>query len=382
MERVNNICTGCGLCVHKCPYDAIKLLENEHGDDVAVIASSLCRKCGICVKICPEINKPVKTEPIKGYAAWSKSAEVYSSTTSGGIATTLSETVIQSGGVVYGASFSKGYVKHIRICHVEALDKIKGSKYIQSNISDVFSQIEVDLKNGLSVLFIGTPCQTSAIKKAFLHYKELICIDLVCHGTPPKQYFFEYISRFKINDLEKLRVSFRNKRYYLEIYEDNREIYRKRYLQDPYFYGFMHDLLIRDNCHTCQYASRQRVSDITLGDFWGISNLEHKSGYPDFVSCILINSETGMEMFNKVKMKLNYEEFPVNQVIERNPNLNFPTKRPIEKDIFYQNYSKYGFNKAIEMSTIPKKIKRNHLRDLILTPYRVLRYGLDYKDKM
>ena len=88
----------------------------------------------------------------------------------------ISDRILESGGVVYGCVLNEKFnAIHIRAERKEQRDKMRGSKYIQSNISEAFQQIAVDLANKRKVLFSGTPCQVNAIIN-YLKIKK-ICMD-------------------------------------------------------------------------------------------------------------------------------------------------------------------------------------------------------------
>ena len=186
-----NECTGCGLCVNKCPKSCISMhVDDKLGHIYPIINQSLCIDCGICYNICPTNYPLEKHEPITAYAGWDKNIEEYKSSTSGGAASAISRYIIRKGGVVYGCAMLPGInVKHIRITKETEICKLKGSKYVQSNTYNVYNETLKDLKEGKDVLFIGTPCQTAAIKKiAEKHDKNLFTVDLICHGVPSLNY--------------------------------------------------------------------------------------------------------------------------------------------------------------------------------------------------
>jgi heterodisulfide reductase subunit A len=44
------ICSGCGLCIAACTYDARKMDEKKH---IAIVEEVLCQGCGACATACP-----------------------------------------------------------------------------------------------------------------------------------------------------------------------------------------------------------------------------------------------------------------------------------------------------------------------------------------
>jgi coenzyme F420-reducing hydrogenase beta subunit len=67
------------------------------------------------------------------------------------------------------------------------------SKYVQSDTNNSFKLAKLDLENGKTVLFSGTPCQIAGLK-SFLRkeYENLYTIDLICHGTPSQLILEKY----------------------------------------------------------------------------------------------------------------------------------------------------------------------------------------------
>ena len=189
---VKEKCFGCGLCKNKCPYNAIEFIENSEGFLYPQIIKEKCKNCGICYNVCPAINSIDNHNEFKEecYMTISKDKVIYKNSASGGFATCLSEYVITNlQGVVYGCNLDdNGNVKHIRVDNNKDLVKLQDSKYVQSNILDIFKKVKEDASNK-KVLFIGTPCQVEAIEK-YLNRKELdnlITCDLVCHGVPDRK---------------------------------------------------------------------------------------------------------------------------------------------------------------------------------------------------
>lgn len=375
---VSENCTGCGLCAEKCNVDAIKLKKNNLDEEIAIIDLDKCIDCQACKKCCPQEAPANMVDILECYAAWTKNEFDYATTSSGGIATELSKKVIIEGGVVYGSAYLNGEVKHIRIDCIENLEKIKGSKYVQSTIKECYRMLKEDMKNNKLIFFIGTPCQVAAVKKYCGQYNKLLTSDLICHGTPPISYFNDYIS-YLFLDNNNLRVSFRNKRESLKICRNDTIIYDKNYDRDYYFQAFMDGLIFRENCYKCQYANQKRVGDISIGDFWGLKRQGFSYDVPEYVSCVLINTLNGKQMFNDIKNSCNFQQRTLEEAVLGNTNLRHASVRPKEKDKFNMNYEKVGFVKALKKSYLNRKIFLNKVRYFCLLPYRIIRYGKSFK---
>lgn len=203
-------CTGCATCMNKCPKQCITMQEGTLGHLFPQIDATQCIHCDLCVKVCPANHPIIGTYPLKVYAGRIKNIDEYKSSTSGGIATALSQYVIEQGGIVYGAACMEEIdIRHIRIEKKEDLQLLKGSKYVQSGIHNTYKNVLIDLKNNLLVLFIGTPCQIAGLK-AFLgkEYQSLLLVDLICHGVPSLSFLKQHIQTI-IGNKKVKRVVFR-----------------------------------------------------------------------------------------------------------------------------------------------------------------------------
>lgn len=353
-------CFGCCACYNCCPTNAIKIVEDNWGNIVPNIESNKCIGCGLCKKVCPAINKSDFRRPKYAYAAISNDDEIYKTATSGGIATAMSRAIINDNGVVYGAAFIGNTLelRHIRVDEIEKLEKLKGSKYVQSNIGSSYKQIKKDLDNNRKVLFIGTPCQVDGLLR-YLNkgYQNLITVNLICHGVPANRLFIEHIEHILNDDSEFTNVSFRNNNeYILKVQTSNKTEYTNIFYKDLYFLGFMRKVFFRNSCYNCKYAQQNRVGDITIGDFWGF---DESDPFPvntrNGLSVVLVNTEKGEMFFQKIGKDLIYQNRSVDEAVKINAQLNHPSTKSYEFNIFRKRYLKYGFEKAAKKTLIKYK---------------------------
>ena len=195
-------CTGCWACYNVCPKDCIEMEEDAIGFRYPVIDKDKCINCKKCEKCCPPLTKP---QSYIGYqnlkSAWGGKANdetIRSHSSSGGIFSLLASNVIDKGGIVYGAALTDNNkrVKHIGIEHRDELAKLRGSKYVQSDIGDSYKKIKQDVENGRFVLFSGTPCQIQGLNSYLgREYKNLITIEVICHGVPAPAIYRMYIDK-------------------------------------------------------------------------------------------------------------------------------------------------------------------------------------------
>lgn len=358
-------CTGCFACYNVCPKDAIDMIEDDNGFIYPEINKEKCIKCDLCKKICPSTNVMEKKYPLKCFAAFSKDNNIRNKSTSGGIATTISKNIIKNGGIVYGAAFDEnGGVKHIRVTKIEELILLQGSKYVHSYINDTFRKIKKDLLNKKHLVFFGTPCQIAGLRKYLMKdYDNLLVVDIICHGVPSQKYLKDEKERI-VGYKKTERINFRKDNHYgLYFVKNNKIINETSYDDSFYSLAFMNGLILRNNCYDCIYADAKRVSDITIGDFWGLSKqAKFYESRDKGVSVVLLNTTKGELYFEKIKDFLDIEERNCEEAIKGNTQLMRPTKRHRNADRFKKMYPEYGFeksfNKLMKVNKLKKFIKK------------------------
>ena len=309
-------CYGCTACEAVCPTNAITFRQDEEGFYYPTLDEKACVHCGACVKVCnieeETLKKTLNEEPEHVYAVWSKSRESVLKSTSGGAAYHVSRHFVENGGVVYGVAWTEHFVAaHVRVDTPEHIDSLRGSKYVQSKLSGIFTHIRDDLKQGRRVLFIGTPCQVGGLKsfiKGGLRDK-LYTIDLVCHGTPSIKMFKAYIDYLeKKENAQVVQFKFRGKKHsgwraYEQIGYSNGKMTQYVSGHRSYFKGFYSAFYSKSRCYNCFYSCENRTGDVTLSDFWGSEKsdkrlaIERKYGY-NFFAC---NTEKGRELLENIK---------------------------------------------------------------------------------
>jgi len=307
-----DMCAGCGACTEACPSGAIEMMPDEEGFCYPHIDYGLCDKCGLCKCICPELdNLPKLNGPKYVYAVKHRSIEVLEKSTSGGLFTALAEHVISDKGTVYGAAANNDLTpNHIRINTLEDIALCRGAKYAESDLRDTFSNVAQDLNNGMEVLFSGTPCQNAGLKVVLqqlnINMESLLMVDFVCFGVASTELFREYINFSEEKNGNKI-VRYENrskdfgwgkhveKAFYADGSSDNNSIFVKSW-RDICFNG----LALRPSCLKCKYSQTARVSDITMGDFWGVRDA-HRDFYDKRgISLALVNTEKGVECFKAI----------------------------------------------------------------------------------
>jgi coenzyme F420-reducing hydrogenase beta subunit len=252
-------CSGCNVCAEACPKHCIEMIPDRKGFLYPKVNTVTCVDCGVCVKVCPFEEGNIKlNSPLTAYAAWNKDREQYLASSSGGAAHVFSSYIIRQGGVVYGCTSESIHVRHIRVDALSELSKLQGSKYVQSDVRGLFSQVKADLQAGKPVLFIGTPCQVAGLKNYIKRIPEhLYLVDLICHGVPSLQMLHEHINHImKGRPAEQL--SFRKGQLYrIEITSRCGTVYSSEPYGDTYLGRFWTEYHIGKAAITARLHARK-----------------------------------------------------------------------------------------------------------------------------
>ncbi len=345
-------CCGCSACMNICPKGAITMTADDEGFLYPVIDTGLCVECGLCKKVCDFQKEHEKTSKEPPVYAVKTDDNVRKDSTSAGMYKMLSDLVLQKDGAVYGAAFDDDMcVLHTRATTVKQSEKHRGSKYVQSDLGDVFALIKKDLADSKYVLFSGTSCQVAGLI-SFLGGKntqKLLCVEILCHGVPSPLVFSKYIDFVqKKRNKKVLRYLSRAKdRGYtfnerIEYADGSREV--KTMLGEAWNHVFYSNCALRPACYNCKYVGPARTSDITIADFWGIEDAS-----PDFydkkgISLVILNTEKGERAFNEIKDKLILSKQSFEKAAVKNHNLVQPTARPEMRDRFWQDAGRNGYD--------------------------------------
>ena len=348
-------CTGCSACCDICPVNAITMQSNFEGFLYPNINENICIKCGKCMKICNKTNdKEILAKPIEIYAAVNKNRERLLKSSSGGVFSIIAEYVLSQNGMVAGCIFDENLTaRHIVTDKPDLINKMRGSKYVQSDISHVYREIALLLKEDKKILFTGTPCQVAGLKAYLGDIQEnLITIDLVCHGVPSPGLLKKHI-KWRQNKLKRkiTGLSFRNKSrinkgtyYLMKVCCEDKTKYMYSW-QDPYFQAFLKGQDLRESCYRCPYAKIERTGDITLADYWSAPDLYPSLNCKSGVSLMLINTVNGQKILSFVKNKLHLMPSVIDEAAKSQGNLINPCNRPQIRDSIYQNINQMGYNK-------------------------------------
>lgn len=347
-------CTGCSACKSICNKGAVFFQLDKEGFLHPQIDPSLCVECGMCLKVCPYIDTTYITSHsmIECYAATTKDESLYQKSSSGGIFATIAKDFIEDDGYVVGASMRENHsVEHIIINNTSDLELIQGSKYVQSNTTKVYDKILILLKDNKKVLFSGTPCQVAGllnlVRLARAPEDKLFTIDIICHGVPSPKFLQDHI---KVNYGNVSNVKFRHRTIHelncfaLGFLKGNKYELISPSDKDFYYACFSSMVSLRECCYLCKYATKERVSDITLGDMNSHKLYEKILGNDKSISVILLNTKHGQNLFSSINNRLIFTVADFSKEACINSNLLHPTKRPDERDLFYKLLYSDGFN--------------------------------------
>ena len=323
-------CVGCGACVNSCAAQALSFSPDQYGFLMPSVTGN-CIQCGKCIKACPLLNSREKCIETKAYAAYAKDPTVRKASSSGGIFSLLANEVLKAKGLVYGAAFDNNYsVKHICVEDDKHLEQLRGAKYAQSDVDHIFTAIQQDLKSGQFVLFSGTPCQVAGLS-SFLGKKfdNLLLIDMVCHSVPSPLAWKKYVEyRSKKDETYCLpsAINMRSKHtgwsdyHYSCLFSyPNGRNYSQIGYKDLYIDLFTQGCISRTSCANCQFKGYDRISDITLGDFWGIRDICPEMDDNLGTSLLLVHSDKGKKYLSSIREKIRFKELTLNDSSKYNP---------------------------------------------------------------
>lgn len=339
-------CYGCTACYNICPTHCITMVEDSEGFLYPYVNEDKCIKCGKCEEYCPALHiRGIFDKRPFTWGGYTRNSDIRRKSSSGGIFSELAEQIIADNGVVFGAAFNekKDSVQHIAIDAIADINKIRGSKYVQSDLSNCFSEVLKILKEGRKVLFSGTFCQIDGLRM-FLKddYPNLITVEMICHGVPSPKLLKKYVDekRKKLGgDIKSF--SFRDEVggpiLYINIESENRK-YRRSSQTDSYYSLFFSNNCLRPACYNCRSKGKQRVADFTLADFWGVENVASDLIDGGGISLVIVNTNKGMELFEKIKEKISGREVDFYDAIKGNVAFFTPYKKPNTREQFWRDF--------------------------------------------
>ena len=371
-EKTN--CSGCHACANACSQNCICMASDEEGFWYPQVDKEKCIDCGLCEKVCPIIHKwqPDDSRTTTAMAAINLNEEIRLKSSSGGIFTLIAEEIIKQGGVVFGAAFSDDFrsVHHICVDNIDDLEKLRGSKYVQSKIGETYKQAQSFLDSGRMVFFTGTPCQIGGLYSYLRKpYENLITQDIICHGVPSPSVWEKYVEEHELKIAAKANiVMFRNKEngwkaYSVFIGFENEKQYLKEHSADLYIKAYLSDICLRPSCSACQFKGVKRHSDLTLADFWGIQNVLPELDDDKGTSLVLIHSDKGRYLLDRLSDKIKSQAAEIDIVEKYNPSVIKSVVANCKRENFLRDIQKKDFEITVLKYTKKSFLKR--LRNVI-----------------
>ena len=320
-NNIKSSCNGCGVCALVCPMKCIKMVTDEEGFLYPEIDKEKCINCGKCKNYCGNFNSK-KDADERAYIAINKSSDELKMASSGGMFYLLAKYTIEKNGVVCGVTYNEDLeVVHEFADNLEDCKKFCGSKYVRSYLQDSYKKAKEYLENGRYVLFTGTACQLSGLKKYLSKdYDNLILCDILCHANPSPKVFKQYISNIEKNENKKVKdVLFRDKNTGWKnqvptiVFEDG-----TIKTENSYFNAFVREMINRPSCYSRQFATQRRITDFTIADLWGIEKVDATVDTTNGVSLLTVNSLKGRTIFNEINNQMNFKETDYNLVASYN----------------------------------------------------------------
>lgn len=287
------------------------------------------------------------------YAVRLRNIQKLKESSSGGMFTALSDCILRRGGVIVCSlyNYATNELEFRLVGNVGERDKARGSKYIQSNVNNIFYIVEkwVRTHPNKELLFVGTGCQAAAFRK-FVQLKKfeehVYIVDLICQGVASPIIWKEYVKFQETKHQGRVEyLTFKDKRFSWRspisiIKIKNQEIMIPdivKIINSKYVY--------RPSCYKCPYARVNRVSDITIGDFWGI-----EKRIPDFYSpygnsVVLIHTRKGKILFDELKEAVIYTHSSIKDCIQ--PQLVRAVSKPQNRTEFWDDYKNLGIKNVM-----------------------------------
>ncbi len=370
-------CCGCQACYEVCPGKCISMVADEEGFLYPNVNRSACVNCHLCEKACPQLNLIAhpSDEPIACFAAISNDEETRFQSSSGGVFSQLAKTILNKGGVVFGARFDDSFsVYHSYSETEEGITPFRGSKYSQSDLRDAYSQVNGFLRENRPVLFTGTPCQIAGLRGYIQHKDDdnLFLVSVVCHGAPSPQVWKEYLKDVT-NGAQPTTVSMRDKsegwsKYRMIIRRDDESFLDTIATDTPFMKAYLNDLILRPSCYSCQFRGNHG-SDLTLGDYWGIENIHPDMSDDKGTSLILVYTAKGQQLLSGLDLKL--KESRYEDAIKGNPSIIYPAYKPVERALFWRAFRRHGAKVLQNYTTENKKTRVRRLWARLLRKLRI-----------
>lgn len=374
-------CVGCGACTSICPNKCLQMVVNREGFWYPEVLKSSCINCKRCKTVCPVRQKQVIQAPQYCYAIKNKNDNIRMNSSSGGVFSALAESILGKEGTIYGAALDE----NCSVCHIEVTEKkelknLRGAKYSQSELGTIYCQVKTNLNNGKYVLFSGTPCQVAGLRTYLQKdYEKLICVDIICHGIPSPLVWKKYLEQESFGKLPRC-VNFRSKKsgwsyyqYSIQMeYEDGSSIIQKNG-ENSFLQGIIQNLYQRPSCSDCLFKGENHPGDITLGDFWGIWNLDKSFDDDKGVSAVIVNTEKGKSLLKSCMEQFEVKKVLIDDIKKENPSWAKSSYQHKNRDAFFEKFDEQKVSDLVKKLTVINVSKRCLVDYLSIVKHRILK---------
>lgn len=352
------LCTGCGLCADLCHVNAIEMTWNNDGFLVPTIDPNLCIGCTACIRHCianKDREQSYQSQPLQSYGGWNKNEEDLLQSSSGGIFSAIARWIFEKKGCVFGVVWADSITaKFAKAESLVELAPMRGSKYTQAKTQGVYRSVKEELKTGRPVLFSGVPCQVHALKTYLGKIpKNLITVDIVCHGVPSHILLEKYVSSYKTHCSEISELKFRDKRtgwlnYQVKHIYNNGDEKLYNLSKDKYMRLFLSDRILNKPCYQCAFLSHPRPGDLTLGDFWGVDYYHKDWPLKGGIAAILVNTEKGKMILNHIGSNITIHEESYERMLSHQNGFKRDLQIPHDRDKILAMLKEKELDKVVE----------------------------------
>ena len=349
-------CAGCGLCASVCPKGAISYKQNIEGFIRPVIDENKCVHCGLCSKKCVQLQTYQRQQLPQGIMFAKRKEMVEDTSSSAGVFGAMATHILNQGGIVYAVKYDPKQTHFVRVKNLQELETVKGSKYVQADITKSYDDIAKDIASGKPTLVCGTPCQIAGLKQRFGDAENLYLIKFLCHGVPSQQLFNEYCMQ-EYGEIPA-KVNFRKKDPVWESFSFEYLMQSEKSIIDKRFLSiFLSNIALNGCCYDCHFAGNQIGADVTIGDAWGVQKINKNFYSPNGVSIVLPHTPKGVNVWKQVSH--NFKSFTVPpqqyEFLDKNVLTHIDmSSNKIQKNMFLKFMGNYSIWKSYEKLQVNK----------------------------